>query len=168
VVDVAYAGPPVPIPDADSAGASVPLAVSGVGRISGITFSIDGTECSTAEGSTTVGLDHTFVADLAGTLTAPDGTRVTLFSRVGGGGNNFCQTVFDDSAERSITSATSAEAPFTGRWRPTEPLSVLKGRPADGTWTFTVQDTAAVDTGSIRAVSLHVAGYAGSGSTSQR
>jgi subtilisin-like proprotein convertase family protein len=47
-------------------------------------------------------------------------------------------------------------------------LSVLKGRPADGTWTFTVQDTAAVDTGSIRAVSLHVAGYAGSGSTSQR
>jgi subtilisin-like proprotein convertase family protein len=137
--------------------------VSGVGRVSRITFSIDGTECTTAEGAATVGLDHTFVGDLVGTLKAPDGTEVALFSREGGGGNNFCRTVFDDSAERSIASATSGEAPFTGTWRPTDPLSTLQGRPGDGTWTFTAQDFAPADTGSIRAVSLHVAGYVHSG-----
>jgi subtilisin-like proprotein convertase family protein len=163
VADFAYAGPPVAVPDADPAGAGVPIAVSGVGRVSGVTFSIDGTECTTADAATTVGLDHTYVSDLVGTLRAPDGTEVTLFSRTDTNGNNFCQTVFDDAAERSIASATSADAPFTGAWRPVSPLSVFQGRPGNGTWTFTVQDTAGSDTGSIRAVSLHVAGYLAAG-----
>ncbi|MEV4422237.1 S8 family serine peptidase, partial [Patulibacter sp. NPDC049589] len=73
VSDFAYSGTPVPIPDNDPTGATATVDVSGVGYASSLTFSIDGTECSTTIGSTTVGIDHTFVADLTATLTAPDG-----------------------------------------------------------------------------------------------
>jgi uncharacterized repeat protein (TIGR01451 family) len=161
VVDVPYTGAPVPIPDDNDTGVSIPLQVSGVGPLSGVTFSVDGTACSTAVGSTTVGIAHTYTGDLLGTLTAPDGTVVTLFDGIDGSGNNVCQTVLDDQAPRSITTATSADAPYTGRWRPEEALSTLVSRPGDGTWTFTVADTAVADTGSVRAFSLHVAGFVG-------
>jgi uncharacterized repeat protein (TIGR01451 family) len=161
VQDFAYTGPAVPIPDGDTDGISVPLAVAGVGTLSGVTFSIDGTDCTATAGSTTVGLDHTFVGDLVGTLTAPDGTSVTLFDRRGGSGNNFCQTVFDDSAAEPIGAATSTDNPFSQAWRPDSPLSALVAHAGDGTWTFHVADEANIDTGSVRAFSLHLAGFVG-------
>ncbi len=74
------------------------IPVSGVGYASNLTFSVDGTACSAAEGSTTVGIDHTFVSDLVGTLTSPSGQTVTVFDDEGGSGNNLCQVVFDDAA----------------------------------------------------------------------
>ena len=160
-VDFAYTGPAVPIPDGNLDGVDIPVTVSGVGTLSGATFSIDGTACSTAIGSTTVGLDHTYVGDLVGTLTAPDGTTVTLFDRRGSSGNNFCQTVFDDAATDSIVTATSTDAPFTGSWKPESPLSALVAKAGDGTWTFTVADEASIDTGSVRAFTLHLAGFEG-------
>jgi subtilisin-like proprotein convertase family protein len=160
VTDIAYTGPPVPIPDVSTVGADVSLPVAaGFGRLSRITFSVDGTACNTTVGSTTVGIDHTFVADLVGTLTSPDGTEVVLFANAGGGGNNICRAVFTDAATRSFQTATSADAPFTGNWQPADPLSTVVGSVADGSWTFHVVDTAAVDTGSIRALSLHISGY---------
>jgi subtilisin-like proprotein convertase family protein len=155
----AYSGAAVAIPDNDPTGASVQIPVTGVGRASKLTFSIDGQTCSTVEGATTVGLDHTFVGDLVGTLTSPTGATAVLFQRVGATGNNFCQTVFDDSAVNSITSVTSAQAPFTGSWKPTAPLQTLIGATADGVWTFKVVDAAGTDKGSIRSVSLHAAGW---------
>ena len=155
----AYGGPAVPIPDANPAGASVTIPVTGIGYASRVTFSIDGATCSTVAGVTTVGLDHTFVGDLVGTLTAPGGTSATLFSRTGAGGNNLCQVVFDDGAAAPFASLTSARAPFTGTWRPAEPLDPLLSASVDGDWKLTVVDAAARDTGTIRAVSLHVTGF---------
>ncbi len=160
MVTSTYAGPPADIPDIDPAGTSVPIEVRGVGPVSDLTFSIDGSACSTDPGSPTVGIDHTYDADLAGTLTAPDGTAVRVFNRVGAQGRNFCQTVFSDAASRPIQAVLAEEAPFTGSWRPTEPLSAFDGRSADGTWRFSVSDAAPADVGSIRAVSLHVRGFA--------
>jgi subtilisin-like proprotein convertase family protein len=163
VQDFAYTGPAVAIPDGNLDGISIPVAVTGVGPLANATFSIDGTTCTATPGATTVGLDHTFVGDLVGTLTAPDGTSVSLFDRLGNGGNsgnNFCQTVFDDSATRPISSALSTENPFTGSWRPDSPLSALAAHSGDGTWTFHVSDQAGLDTGSVRAFSLHLSGFA--------
>lgn len=159
VVDVAYAGPPVAIPDDNDTGVSIPLEVSGVGPIAAVTFSVDGTACSRDVGSTTVGIDHTYTGDLVGTLTAPDGTAVLLFDGIDGSGENVCQAVFDDGAAQSITDADADDAPYTGSWRPEAPLSSLVSHPGDGTWTFSVVDTAGADTGSVRAFSLHVAGF---------
>jgi hypothetical protein len=58
-----------------------------------------------------------------------------------------------------FASVVAANAPFTGRWRPFEPLDPFLDAPVTGTWTFHVTDTLPRDTGSIRAVTLHVTGY---------
>ncbi|GID60956.1 hypothetical protein Aco03nite_093600 [Actinoplanes couchii] len=159
VRDFAYTGPVLPIPDNDPAGATATVDVGGVGYASTLTLSIDGTECSTVVGAATVGLDHSWAGDLVATLTAPDGRAATLFARDGGGGNNLCQVVFDDRAAAPFSSVTSANAPFTGTWRPDVPLSSLRASAVDGTWSLKVVDTANADTGSIRAFALHIAGF---------
>ncbi|MGI5506731.1 S8 family serine peptidase [Lentzea sp. CA-135723] len=155
----AYTGAPIAIPDNDQTGVSVSLPVTGVGAASNLKFSVDGATCSATEGATTVGIDHTFVGDLVGTLTSPSGKSVTLFSRAGGTGNNICQAVFNDDATTSFSSVTSAQAPFTGSWKPVTPLSALTADPADGTWTFKVADVVGSDRGSLRAVTLQIAGW---------
>ena len=71
--------------------------------------------------------------------------------------------MFDDSAARSFASVTSTLAPFTGTWRPADPLDALLSAPVDGDWTFKVIDAATRDTGSIRAVSLHITGFVAGG-----
>jgi subtilisin-like proprotein convertase family protein len=157
--DFAYAGPPVAIPDNDPAGASVTIPVAGIGYAAKLTFSIDGTTCTATAGATTVGLDHTFVGDLVGRLTGPDGRTARLMNGNGSSGNNLCQVVFDDAAPQPFASVVAANAPFTGRWRPFEPLDPFLDAPVTGTWTFHVTDTLPRDTGSIRAVTLHVTGY---------
>jgi subtilisin-like proprotein convertase family protein len=100
-----------------------------------------------------VGVDitHTFVGDLSAVLIAPDGTRVRLFSRVGGGGDNFTGTIFDSEATTPIASGTT---PFTGRFVPQESLSRLYGRDARGTWRLEVTDSGFGDTGSLTNFSL--------------
>ncbi|SDP98292.1 S8 family serine peptidase [Lentzea jiangxiensis] len=155
----AYSGAPVAIPDNDQTGVSISVPVTGVGGASNLRFSVDGATCSSTEGSTTVGIDHTFVGDLVGTLTSPAGKSVTLFSRSGGTGNNICQAVFDDSAARPFSSALSGEAPFTGSWQAGGQLSSLLADSADGNWTFKVADVVGSDRGSVRSVTLHVAGW---------
>ncbi|HEX5619516.1 MAG TPA: proprotein convertase P-domain-containing protein, partial [Solirubrobacteraceae bacterium] len=140
-------------------GASVTIPVSGVGDADTGTVSIDGTACSTTTGSTTVGLDHTFVSDLTATLTAPGGRSATLFARDGGTANNLCQVVFDDQATTPFDGVLASRAPFTGTWRPDDALDSLLMDSVDGDWTVKVVDAAVRDTGSIRAVSLHLTGF---------
>jgi subtilisin-like proprotein convertase family protein len=159
--NVAYSGPPVPIPDNKPSGVTVSIPVQGVGPVSRVTFSFDGTNCSAKEGSTSVGLEHPFPNDLIGTLTSPDGTRVQVLNRVGGDGNNFCKMVLADSAKQSLDFVDPAKAPFTGTWLPAHPLSAFRGRAGDGTWKFTIADTASPDTGTLRKLSIHLNGYVG-------
>lgn len=154
-ITVSYTGPAVAIPDANAAGVSVPLTVSGVGTIADVNFRFDGTACSTAVGSTTVGLDHSYVSDLDIFLTSPQGTTITLASDVGGSGNNFCQTTLDDDGSFTpIQNATTAQAPFTGNWLPAVPLSTFDGQNANGVWTLRAADFITTDVGSIRRFSL--------------
>ena len=155
----AYAGGPVAIPDNVPAGASATISVTGFGYADKLTFSIDGTTCNTTTGSLTVGIDHTFVSDLTATLTAPGGQSATLFAGDGGSGNNLCQVVFDDAATTAFDGVLASRAPFTGTWRPDDPLDPLLTDSADGNWTLKVVDGAARDTGSIRAFSLHLTGF---------
>lgn len=149
-----YAGPPVAIPD-NAGEVFAPITVAGVAVVGVFTVSIDGAVCTDAIGATTVGIDHTFAADLDIYLESPLGTRVELSTDNGGAGNNFCQTVFDDAAGTSITSVVAADAPFTGVFAPEGLLSALAGEVGDGEWRLVVSDDAGVDTGSIRAWSIH-------------
>ncbi|MGH9760560.1 MAG: S8 family serine peptidase, partial [Blastocatellia bacterium] len=156
-----YTGSPVPIPDspgADTPGvaADANLMVTGLtGGIGHIALSIDGTSCSATAGSTTVGIDHTFVNDLVIRLRSPSGTVVDVISRTDGGGNNFCQVLLDDaSAGPSIQSVASPSAPFTGTYTPANPLSVFNGENPNGMWQLEAQDFFIGDTENIRAFSI--------------
>ncbi len=62
-----FTGPAVPIPDGpNGAPAIASLPVAGVvGNLYDVNLQIDGTSCSSTAGSTTVGLDHTWVSDLS-------------------------------------------------------------------------------------------------------
>jgi subtilisin-like proprotein convertase family protein len=157
----AYAESPVAIPDALPAGVSVSIPVTGIGYASKLTFSIDGANCAANRTDEEVGIDHTWTGDLIVTLTSPDGRTVTLTDRDGGSGDDLCQVVFDDAAARSFSTATFSLAPFTGSWQPAAGrLEDFLLQPVNGDWTLKVADVAARDTGSIRAVSLHITGFA--------
>ena len=67
--------------------------------------------------------------------------------------------MFDDSSPTPFDQVPSGRAPFTGSWRPEDPLASLLAAPVDGDWKFNVEDAARFDTGSIRAVSLHITGF---------
>ena len=92
-------------------------------------------------------------------LKSPAGTEVQIFARNGGTGENLCQVVFDDAAARAFSIVLAGDDPFTGTWRPIQPLAPLLDASTTGDWTFKVTDSAAADTGSIRAVSLSITGF---------
>ena len=74
----------------------------------------------------TLNIDHNRAADLDVYLIAPGpgGTRVELFTDVGGNGDDFTGTALDDQAGTSITQGS---APFTGSYRPEGNLSDFVG-----------------------------------------
>jgi uncharacterized repeat protein (TIGR01451 family) len=160
---VSYDGPPAEIPDHDYAGVNVPINVSNfTGSISDLNVLIGGSSCTTEEGATTVGIDHTYDSDLVVKLTSPRGTTVTLVGGVGGSGHNFCQTMLDDEGGgvpvQSLSSSTDA-APFTGNFRSAEPLAAFRGEDPNGTWILNVYDRYAADSGHVNAFSLVMSGY---------
>jgi subtilisin-like proprotein convertase family protein len=83
-----------------------------------------------------------FNSDLDVFLVHPDGTRVELFTDVGGAGSNFTDTVLDD---QSLVFIASSAAPFTGFFRPEGSLSNLNGKGGNGAWRLEVTDDAAGD-----------------------
>ncbi|HVS71512.1 MAG TPA: proprotein convertase P-domain-containing protein [Phycisphaerae bacterium] len=132
---------PLAIPDNNPTGASSTLAVAPTG-------------VTITDVNITFTITHTFDRDLTAYLIAPDGTTVTLFSGVGGSGDNFFGTTLDDSASTTISSASP---PFAGTYKPSAgTLSTFNGHSPDGTWTFKVVDGARLDTGSIIAWSLTI------------
>ena len=60
-----------------------------------------------------------------------------MFANIGGSGANFTATVLDDEAATAIASGT---APFTGSFRPAQPLTVFDGQNPNGTWTLEIPD----------------------------
>jgi subtilisin-like proprotein convertase family protein len=99
----------------------------------------------------TLTITHTWVEDLDVFLISPAGTRIELFTDVGGGGNNFTTTVLDDEAALSITGGT---APFTGSFRPEGLLSVVDGQDPNGVWTLEITDDETPDFGNLVSWSL--------------
>lgn len=93
-----------------------------------------------------VNITHGWNEDLDVFLIAPDGTRVELFTDVGGSSSNFTNTQFDQSAATPITAGS---APFTGVFRPEGNLSVLNGKSISGTWRLEVKDDARYINGTL-------------------
>lgn len=101
----------------------------------------------------TINISHTWDNDLTITLINPDGTRVVLSKNHGSSGDNYTDTVFDDSAATAIGSGTP---PFTGTFRPDEALSSFYTKPATGTWKLEVADGFDLDGGSLNSWKLEI------------
>jgi subtilisin-like proprotein convertase family protein len=101
-------------------------------------------------------ITHTYDQDLVLRLVSPTGTTINLATQVGVPyAANFTNTVFDDAAVTPIGSA-SASAPYTGSFRPEQPLSTLTGATVGGTWKLLVLDNGPGDTGAINQWSLDI------------
>ncbi|MCY2953695.1 MAG: proprotein convertase P-domain-containing protein [Planctomycetota bacterium] len=97
-------------------------------------------------------LNHTMVSDLKITLIGPDGAQAVLADHVGGAGQNFLNTVFDDAGDQAIAVGV---APFTGVFRPKTPLNVMfAGKKLAGEWTLQIQDSVAANSGTLVSWSL--------------
>ena len=118
---------PEAIPDLGSVTSSLSVASSGrVGSVSLV--ELNGT--------------HTWMGDLRFTLTGPDGTSQRVINHICGSADNF-NLDLDDSATSTIPCPpTDGQAHL-----PNLPLSIFAGRPGGGTWTLTVVDSYASDTG---------------------
>jgi len=100
-----------------------------------------------------IAITHPATGDLVLSLTSPSNTTITLFNRHGGGGDNIIGLNFDDDAPITISGGS---APFTNTFRPVQALSAFNGEPASGTWTLTIQDADANDSGTLTNVELDV------------
>jgi subtilisin-like proprotein convertase family protein len=98
-------------------------------------------------------ITHTWDEDLDVFLVSPQGTRVELFTDVGGSNDNFTNTVLDDEYALPVSSRT---APFTGRFRPEGLLSALDGQSSAGVWTLEITDDTPVDSGTLQSWQLEL------------
>ena len=88
-------------------------------------------------------LNHTWVSDIRLYL-RKSGFGSLLVDHVGGSGDNFINTILDDSSTKPLALGTP---PFTGTYRPSNPLSPFNGVTTDGVWKIAITDTATGDTG---------------------
>ncbi len=153
---------PFAIPETSGGGdpATIDIPVADIaGTITGVSVSIAGSgNCSDAGVNAAFGVTHAWVGDLRFVLESPAGTQVVLFDQPnnGGSGANICQIVLDDSAVIPFDQSLSETAPFSGQYKPDQPLSALNGQAPNGTWKLIVSDVTTGDTGTLNQFALHI------------
>ena len=151
-----YNGLPAAIPDNNPAGVSVTADAAGIGGpITNVQVQLD--------------ITHTWVGDIVIDLTSPDGTTVRLLDQPNvplgtfGCSNNDINVLFADGQPdpESICSGTPPQGNTADPWPVTDASPVpgqfmadFNGEDGNGTWTLTVSDNAAGDTGTINDWSL--------------
>ena len=110
-------------------------------------------------------IDHGYIGDVVGKLTDPRGGTIVLFSRVGGTGKKFNAVGFRDDATLPISAGS---APFSGNYRPTDPLGRLAWGRSSGTWLLDLQDVYISDNGKLLSWTLELCGFYHTTSTPSR
>ncbi len=100
-------------------------------------------------------ITHTWDADMEIRLISPNNTIILLSDKNGGSGDNYINTTFDDAAATPIASGTP---PFTGTFRPDQPLSTYNGMQSIGNWTLRITDVANGDGGNLNNWTLQLCG----------
>jgi subtilisin-like proprotein convertase family protein len=102
-------------------------------------------------------ITHTSAFDLELYLQSPSGTKICLnmynYDKEFFKGENYTQTIFDDEAAVPIK---EADAPFTGRFKPMEPLNIFDGQDTFGSWRLRIYDALYADTGRLDSCELIV------------
>ncbi|MDZ7791139.1 MAG: M36 family metallopeptidase [Xanthomonadales bacterium] len=100
---------------------------------------------------------HTYVGDLAFSLTHPDAsTQVAVVDRpgvpsstFGCGANDFDLWVDDEGSDGPVENQCGSSPALFGNPTPNEPLSAFDGLAADGDWTLNASDSVGQDSGSL-------------------
>jgi photosystem II stability/assembly factor-like uncharacterized protein len=93
---------------------------------------------------------HTSDSDLQFTLSHSTITDTVIY-RVGADGDNFINTRLTDVADINIDEGS---APFTGQYKPHQPLSSFAGLDPNGEWKLSIYDAASGNTGMLKAWGL--------------
>lgn len=134
---------PKAVPDLGTATST--LTVPDVGPVTSLRLRMNGT--------------HTYVSDLAATLTSPAATTADLFSGRCANQDNFDLYLGDGALDPFICPATDGDVLRT----PDEDFSVFHGEEAAGAWTLTLSDQSATDVGTLAGWSLEVCSICGNG-----
>lgn len=81
-------------------------------------------------------INHSNDGDIFVKLYSPMGSAI-LTQYNGVNGQNYTNTIFDDTAYMSIT---QGNPPFTGRYRPQSPLSAFNNTQSEGNWLLSIYD----------------------------
>ena len=117
------------------------------------TINVQGTGGNINDVNVKLDISHSYARDLEIRLKSPDGATVLLVSRIGGSGDDFDETTFDDNASVGIG---SGNPPFNGVFIPVESLGQFNGTNANGVWSLEVSDRAIRDGGSLNAWELEI------------
>lgn len=130
--------------------ANVPVAIpndSGQGARSAIV--VTGSEVVT-RAAVVLSVVHPEDKDLSADLDSPSGASIELFAQVGGGGENFADTIIDSQC---TTTFAQGAAPFAGCFKPKGSLDLSDG-PAAGVWELRIKDDSDPHSGSLEAWAL--------------
>ena len=132
------------------ASTDVPISIPDPGTVTS-DLSVSGAAGALADLDVTLDITHGWDSDLDVYLLSPLGTRVELFTGVGGMEENFSGTTLDDEATLAIGSGF---APFSGRYRPEGSLAALDGEDPNGTWRLEITDTEDLIAGALNSWSI--------------
>ncbi|MDA1274643.1 MAG: proprotein convertase P-domain-containing protein [Verrucomicrobia bacterium] len=132
--------------------ADAPKSIPGSGLITSTLVVAD--SISILDLNVQLNIEHDRDSDLDVFLISPSGTRVELFTDVGGGGKDFANTILDDEAAPSIQSGA---APFAGTFRPEGNLSLFDGENAfGGVWILEITDDQSGKSGTLNGWSISI------------
>jgi len=146
--------PSASVPDNDPAGLAIPVEI--IAGASEIISTLD----------VSIEITHSWVGDLLVTLQSPSGNEIVLLDRPGipavgfpgpfGCGGRDVDGIFSDSASTHAEDVCSysAQPVIVGQVLPSEPLSMMTGELASGTWVLTVSDHSQYDIGTLISVCL--------------
>lgn len=130
-VTLSAPGTPLTLPDLMTTNSTLPIS-----GISGVVTDVN----------VQINISHTSVGQLQLFLTSPAGTMIPLAKNVGGTGDHFNGTIFDDEAVGPITSGS---APFAGTFYPWGSLAAFDVQSPNGNWTLTVIDGTSGTSGTL-------------------
>jgi len=108
-----------------------------------ITVSITG---KVSNAKVNLSINHPNDGEILLIIKSPNDNQTTLSSYNGVGGANYTNTTFDDSASIPITQGTP---PFTGTYKPQNPLTALVNSDVNGKWILRVYDKTAGNQGTL-------------------
>jgi gliding motility-associated-like protein len=120
------------IPDNDSDGITSIINISDNISIKEVAINLD--------------IAHSYIGDLKISVVNPVNEQVVLVVASDKEGENYANTVFEDKANTSITEGA---APYTGSFRPIEPLGTYEDNQSAGNWTLKISDNANQDLGNL-------------------